>query len=130
MRRIFLISTRVAASFSHWEATEKVKNFSFFLFYSSIEKLCQTVAVPVDVRIVEKKMEIEFFTDSHVERKKSNKNFQKSGLKHVREKNVQSRRSIMQEFVEIISLQVSTMAWYIPLKFLIGVLCIYLARSR
>ena len=86
--------------------------------------------MPVDVRIVEKKMEIEFFTDSHVERKKSNKNFQKSGLKHVREKNVQSRRSIMQEFVEIISLQVSTMAWYIPLKFLIGVLCIYLARSR
>ena len=31
---------------------------------------------------------------------------------------------------EIISLQVSTMAWYIPLKFLIGVLCIYLSRSR
>ena len=47
-----------------------------------------------------------------------------------REKIGQNSRSIMQEFVEIISLQVSTLAWYIPLKFLIGVLCIYLARSR
>ena len=84
----------------------------------------------MDVRIVEKKMEIEFFTDSHVERKKSNKNFEKTGLKHVREKNGQSRRSIMLEFVEIISLQVSTMACCILLKFLIGVLCIYLTRSR
>ena len=84
----------------------------------------------MDVRIVEKKMGIELFTDSHVERKKSNKNFENSGFKHVREKIGQNSRSIMQEFVEIISLQVSTMAWYIPLKFLIGVLCIYLARSR
>ena len=40
----------------------------------------------MDVRIVEKKMGIELFTDSHVERKKSNKNFEKSGFKHVREK--------------------------------------------
>ena len=55
-------------------------------------------------------MGIELFTDSHVERKKSNKNFEKRGFKHAREKIGQSSRSIMQEFVEIISLQVSTMA--------------------
>ena len=76
----------------------------------------------MDVRIVETKMGIEPFTDSHVERKKSNKNFEKSGFKHVREKIGQNTRSIMQEFVEIIASQVSTIAWYIPLKFLNGVL--------
>ena len=75
-------------------------------------------------------MGIKLFRDSHVERKKRNKNFEKSGFNHVREKIGQKSRSIMQEFVEIISLQVSTVAWCIPLKPLIGVLCIYLARSR
>ena len=54
----------------------------------------------------------------------------KSGFKHVREKIGQNIRSVIQEFVKIISLQVSTMTWYIPLKFLIGVLYIYLSKSR
>ena len=62
----------------------------------------------LDVRIVGKKLGIELFTDSHVERKKSNKNFEKSGFKHIEEKIGQNSRSVMQEFVEIISLQVST----------------------
>ena len=55
----------------------------------------------MDVRIAEKKMGIELFTDSHVERKKSNKNFKKSGFKNVREKIGRNSRSIIQEFVEI-----------------------------
>ena len=71
-----------------------------------------------------------FYRFPRVKRKKSNKNFEKSGFKHVGEKIGQNSRSIMQEFVEIISLQVSTMAWYIPRKLLFGVLCIYLAGSR
>ena len=58
----------------------------FFLFYSIIEKLCQTVVVRMDAQIVGKKMGIELFTDSHVERKKSNKNFEKRGFKHAIEK--------------------------------------------
>ena len=62
----------------------------------------------LDVRIVEKKMGIDLFTDSLVERKKNNKSFEKSRFKHVREKIGQNSRSIMQEFVEIISLQVSS----------------------
>ena len=70
------------------------------------------------------------FTDSHVERKERNKNYEKSGFKHVREKIGQNIRSVIQEFVKIISLQVSTMTWYIALKFLIGVLYIYLSKSR
>ena len=61
----------------------------------------------MDAQIVGKKMEIDLY---HVERKKSNKNFEKSGFKHAREKIGQNSRSTMQEFVEIISLQVSTMA--------------------
>ena len=64
----------------------------------------------VDAKIVGKKAGIELFTDSHVERKKSNKNFEKSGFKHAREKIGENSRSIMQEFVETISLEVSTMA--------------------
>ena len=49
----------------------------FFLFYSIIEKLCQTVVVRMDAQTVGKKMGIELFTDSHVERKKNNKDFEK-----------------------------------------------------
>ena len=63
----------------------------------------------MDAQIVGKKMGIELFTDSHVERKKSNKNFEKSGFKHAREKIGQNSRSIMQEFLEVISLHLSTM---------------------
>ena len=49
----------------------------FFLFYSIIEKLCKTVAVRMDAQSVRKEMGIEHFADSHVERMKSNKNFEK-----------------------------------------------------
>ena len=63
-------------------------------------------------------------------KKEEQQKLQKSGFKHVREKIGRNSRPIIQEFVEIISLQVSTMAWYIPLKLLIGVLFIYLAKSR
>ena len=50
------------------------------------------------------KIEIELFTDFHVEKKKSNKNYETSRFKHVREKIGQNSRSVMQEFMEIISL--------------------------
>ena len=36
------------------KATEHFVKFSFFLFYSIIEKLCQTVAVSIDVQMVGK----------------------------------------------------------------------------
>ena len=49
----------------------------FFLFYSIIEKLCQAVVVRMDGQIVGNKMGIELLADSHVERKKSNKNLKK-----------------------------------------------------
>ena len=52
---------------------------------------------------------IELFTDSHEERKKSNKNYEKSGFKHVREKTAQKSTSAMYKFVKIISLEVCTM---------------------
>ena len=69
----------------------------FFFFYSIIEKLdgCTNLG---------EKIGIELFTGSHVERKKSNKNYETSRFKHVREKIGQNSRSVMQEFMEIISL--------------------------
>ena len=63
-------------------------------------------------------------------KKEEQQELRKSGYKHEREKIGQNSRSIMQEFAEIIPLQVSTMAWYISLKFLIVALHIYVARSR
>ena len=59
----------------------------FFLFFSIIEKLCQTVVVHMDAQIVGKKMGIEFFTNSHVERNKSNKNFEKKVYSSMQERN-------------------------------------------
>ena len=42
------------------------------------------VAVHTDVQIAYKKMRIELFPDSYVDRKGNNKNFEKDGLKDVR----------------------------------------------